>query len=83
MDDSDFDLNRPEIFRSLGPWRRKTTPADRRSGGLRSIEIEARPIHKLGRKAVDSDVVFIDDLLVPDEDRIGDEGKGLDYASTV
>ena len=42
-------------------------------------KIEVRPIHKLGRKAVDSDAVFIDDLFVPDEDRIGDEGKGFYY----
>jgi acyl-CoA dehydrogenase len=41
--------------------------------------IEVRRIHKLGRNAVDSNAVFIDDLFVPDEDRIGEEGKGFYY----
>ncbi len=34
-------------------------------------------IPKMGRKAVDSNSVFIDDLFIPDEDRIGEEGKGF------
>jgi acyl-CoA dehydrogenase len=34
-------------------------------------------IPKMGRKAVDSNSVFIDGLFVPDEDRIGEEGKGF------
>lgn len=41
--------------------------------------IEVRRIHKLGRNAVDSNAVFIDNLFVPDADRIGDEGKGFKY----
>ncbi len=41
--------------------------------------IEVRRIHKLGRNAVDSNAVFIDDLFVPDEDRIGEEGQGFGY----
>lgn len=41
--------------------------------------IEVRRIHKLGRNAVDSNAVFIDDLFVPEEDRIGEEGKGFHY----
>ncbi|MCK9553227.1 acyl-CoA dehydrogenase family protein [Aquamicrobium sp.] len=41
--------------------------------------IEVRRIHKLGRNAVDSNAVFIDDVFVPDEDRIGEEGKGFYY----
>jgi acyl-CoA dehydrogenase len=41
--------------------------------------IEAREIAKMGRKAVDSNQVFIDALRVPADDRIGDEGKGFEY----
>jgi acyl-CoA dehydrogenase len=39
--------------------------------------IEAREIAKMGRSAVDSNQVFIDGLLIPEEDRIGEEGKGF------
>ena len=41
--------------------------------------IEVREIEKLGRKAVDSNQLFIDELRVPVADRIGEEGKGFDY----
>jgi len=41
--------------------------------------VEARVIPKMGRKAVDSNQVFIDGLKVPTADRIGDEGKGFEY----
>lgn len=41
--------------------------------------IEVKRIHKLGRNAVDSNAVFIDNLFVPEEDRIGEEGKGFSY----
>ncbi len=41
--------------------------------------IEARVIDKMGRKAVDSNAVFIDNLPVPKEDLIGEEGKGFYY----
>jgi len=36
-------------------------------------------IPKLGRNAVESCQVFIDGLKVPEEDRIGEEGKGFQY----
>lgn len=42
-------------------------------------KIEAREIEKMGRKAVDSNQVFIDGLRVPAADRIGEEGKGFRY----
>jgi acyl-CoA dehydrogenase len=42
-------------------------------------KVEVRRIHKLGRNAVDSNAVFIDDLFIPEEDRIGEEGKGFSY----
>ncbi len=39
-------------------------------------KIEVRLIEKMGRKAVDSNSLFIDDLIVPLQDRIGEEGDG-------
>jgi acyl-CoA dehydrogenase len=42
-------------------------------------KIEVRRIPKHGRAAVDSNAVFIDDLFVPEGDRIGEEGKGFRY----
>ncbi len=42
-------------------------------------KVETREIDKMGRKAVDSNQVFIDGLRVPVGDRIGDEGKGFRY----
>ena len=41
--------------------------------------IDVRAIPKMGRAAVDSCEVFIDALPVPEEDRIGEEGKGFHY----
>ena len=46
---------------------------------LNRKRIEVKRIPKMGRKAVDSNAIFIDDLEVPEEDRIGDEGKGFHY----
>lgn len=39
--------------------------------------VEVREIAKMGRKAVDSNMLFIDGLRVPVADRIGEEGKGF------
>ncbi|HEX7249400.1 MAG TPA: acyl-CoA dehydrogenase family protein, partial [Burkholderiales bacterium] len=41
--------------------------------------VEVREIDKMGRHAVDSNQVFFDGLPVPEEDRIGEEGKGFYY----
>jgi acyl-CoA dehydrogenase len=67
----------------------RTTPADqvtKRTQGLSLFytdldrrHVEAREIEKMGRKAVDSNKLFIDALPVPEEDRIGEEGKGFEY----
>lgn len=38
-------------------------------------KIEVRCIPKMGRKAVDSNAIFIDGLFIPGSDRIGEEGK--------
>jgi acyl-CoA dehydrogenase len=39
--------------------------------------VEVREIAKMGRKAVDSNMLFIDSLPVPRDDLIGEEGKGF------
>lgn len=67
----------------------RTTPLDaleNRSGGLSlfytTIDracVQTSEIDKMGRKAVDTNQVFIDGLRVPVEDRIGEEGKGFQY----
>jgi acyl-CoA dehydrogenase len=41
--------------------------------------VEVREIEKMGRKAVDSNQLFIDGLEVPVDDRIGEEGRGFGY----
>jgi acyl-CoA dehydrogenase len=41
--------------------------------------VEVREIEKMGRKAVDSNQVFFDGLEVPEDDRIGEEGRGFEY----
>ena len=40
---------------------------------------DAQVIEKMGRKAVDSNATFYDNLPVPVEDRVGEEGKGFYY----
>lgn len=40
---------------------------------------DVRIIEKMGRKAVDSNEVFINDLPIPEEDLVGEEGKGFYY----
>ena len=66
----------------------RTTPAEDAQGteglslfytDLDRRAIEVREIQKMGRTAVDSNQVFIDDLRVPLDDRIGEEGKGFSY----
>jgi acyl-CoA dehydrogenase len=42
-------------------------------------KVEVREIPKMGRKAVDSNLLFIDGLEVPARDRIGEEGRGFHY----
>ena len=42
-------------------------------------KIEVRRIPKMGRKAVDSNAIFIDGLVIPESDRVGEEGKGFSY----
>jgi acyl-CoA dehydrogenase len=67
----------------------RTTPIEavkRKTDGLSLFytdidraRVEIRLIEKMGRHAVDSNMVFFDGLEVPVEDRIGEEGKGFHY----
>ncbi|MCT9811075.1 acyl-CoA/acyl-ACP dehydrogenase [Acidovorax sp. Be4] len=67
----------------------RTTPLDQVSKPTEGLSlfytdldrrfVEARVIDKMGRKAVDTNQLFIDGLKVPVEDRIGEEGKGFQY----
>ena len=67
----------------------RTTPMDevkKRTHGLSLFftdfnrdYLEVREIPKMGRKAVDSNAVFFDNLPIPHEDLIGEEGKGFHY----
>jgi len=41
--------------------------------------VEVREIEKMGRKAVDSNMLFFDGLEIPEEDRVGEEGRGFEY----
>src|SRR5690606_20756575 len=41
--------------------------------------VEIRPIRKMGRNAVTSNELFIEDLVVPESNRVGEEGKGFTY----
>jgi len=41
--------------------------------------IEIREIDKMGRKSVDSNMLFIDNLRVPVAHRVGEEGQGFSY----
>jgi acyl-CoA dehydrogenase len=65
----------------------RTTPLDqvkRRTHGLTLFytdldraHAEVRLIHKMGRHAVDSNMVFFENMRVPVADRIGEEGEGF------
>ena len=41
--------------------------------------VEVREIEKMGRSAVDSNLLFIDNLRIPAADRVGEEGRGFEY----
>ena len=65
----------------------RTTPLDKvtkKTQGLSLFytkldrsRVEARVIRKMGRHAVDSNMLFFDGLEVPEEDRVGEEGAGF------
>lgn len=64
----------------------RTSPYDRtdRTAGLTLLlvdldapEVTIRPISKIGRNAVDSNDLYIDELIVPAERLVGEEGRGF------
>ena len=65
----------------------RTTPKDQCAKPTQGLslfytdreKIEAKPIPKMGRKAVECNMLFIEDLHVPAEDLVGEEGKGFSY----
>lgn len=65
----------------------RTTPKDQCAKPTQGLslfytdreKIEAKPIPKMGRKAVECNMLFIEDLHVPVEDLVGEEGKGFSY----
>src|SRR5215217_516937 len=67
----------------------RTTPKDQVAKPMQGLSlfytdfdrarIDAKPIPKMGRKAVECNMLFIEDLQVPAEDLIGEEGKGFQY----
>ena len=46
---------------------------------LDRAHVEVREIAKMGRHAIDTNMLFIDNLPVPADDLVGEEGKGFDY----
>jgi acyl-CoA dehydrogenase len=74
--------NKIVILARTTPKDQCTKPTDGMSffyTDLDRSKIEVRRIPKMGRNAVDSNATFIDDYFVPDEDLIGEEGKGFRY----
>jgi acyl-CoA dehydrogenase len=67
----------------------RTTPKDQTAKPMQGLSlfytdfdrarIDAKPIPKMGRKAVECNMLFIEDLQVPAEDLVGEEGKGFQY----
>lgn len=67
----------------------RTTPRDQVAKATQGLslfyidfdrtKIEAKPIPKMGRKAVESNQVFIDNLEIPADALIGEEGRGFYY----
>jgi acyl-CoA dehydrogenase len=67
----------------------RTTPKEERASRTDGLSlfytdldrdyIEARVIDKMGRKAIDTNELFIDGLPIPADDLVGEEGKGFQY----
>ncbi len=67
----------------------RTTPLDQVSKPTQGLtlfytdldrrHVEVREIEKLGRHAVDSNMLFFDGLEIPEADRVGEEGRGFEY----
>lgn len=57
--------------------RRKTDGLSLFYTTLDRTKVEVRLIEKMGRHAVDSNMLFFDGFEIPEEDRIGEEGQGF------
>ena len=62
---------------ALDQVKRKTDGLSLFYTRLDRSKVDVRLIHKMGRHAVDSNMLFIQDLWVPEADRIGAEGEGF------
>jgi acyl-CoA dehydrogenase len=66
------------LARTGAPGPRPTDGLSLFYTALDRSRVEVREIEKMGRKAVDSNLLFIEDLRVPAADLVGAEGKGFD-----
>jgi acyl-CoA dehydrogenase len=67
----------------------RTTPLDQVSKPTEGLSLFYTPldraritvaeIEKMGRKCVDSNELFFEDFVIPEQDRIGEEGRGFHY----
>jgi acyl-CoA dehydrogenase len=65
----------------------RTTPKDKVSKAYMGLSlfycdmkgIEAKPIPKMGRKAVECNMLYFDNVQIPKESLIGEEGQGFKY----
>jgi acyl-CoA dehydrogenase len=74
--------NKMLIIARTTPLEKAAKPTDGLSLFYTDLDrnhIEVREIEKMGRKAVDSNMLFIDGLRVPISDLIGEEGQGFKY----
>ena len=68
------------ILARTTPREQVSRPTDGMSlfySDLDRARVEIRTIEKMGRAAIDSNMLFIDGLQVPEDDRIGAEGDGF------
>ena len=73
-------LTRTTKFEDLEPQGlRKTDGLTLFLTDLDAEHVDVRPIKKMGRNAVSSNELFIDNLRVPASHRVGEEGKGFAY----
>ena len=63
----------------LGDCAKKTDGMTLFLTDLDPDHVDIRPIKKMGRNAISSNELFIDDLEIPVEDRVGEEGQGFRY----
>src|SRR5712692_9046910 len=71
-----------KIWTRTAPFEEATRPSQGMTLFYTDLDrsaVEVREIPKMGRHAVDSNMLFIDGLKVPLEDRIGEEGRGFQY----